>query len=80
MFGESVLIYETHEMLAAAVLQHLNETTERRETREMMAERVRRDHTFDARADHLLEAVTRLMSHPEKSPAQVISTAGLRVP
>jgi O-antigen biosynthesis protein len=68
VFGESVLTYGTPETLAAAVLQHLNETAERREAREEAAERVRRDHTFDARADQLLDSVTRLMSHPEKSP------------
>jgi spore maturation protein CgeB len=65
VFGSSVLTYDTPETLAAAVMQHLNESTEHREAREEIAERVRRDHTFDARADQLLDAVTRLRSNPE---------------
>ncbi|SDT37286.1 Glycosyl transferases group 1 [Friedmanniella luteola] len=60
IFGDAVLTYETPAQLAQAVTQHLEEAPERRERRAAVTERIRREHTFDARAEALVETANRL--------------------
>ncbi|TDE15913.1 glycosyltransferase [Jiangella asiatica] len=62
VFGDIVLTYSTPEELAAAVATHLAETPDRAAAREKLSELVRREHSFDARAEELVEAVRKLQA------------------
>lgn len=63
VFGDAVLTFRTPTELGAAVATHLSESPERRELREELSNRVRRDHSFDARARRLVEVIRRLQAH-----------------
>jgi spore maturation protein CgeB len=62
VFGDAVLTFHTPAELGAAVATHLSESPERRELREELSNRVRRAHSFDARARRLVEVVRRLQA------------------
>ncbi|SDU77140.1 Glycosyl transferase family 2 [Jiangella alkaliphila] len=64
VFGDVVLTYSTPQELAAAVNLQLAETPERAAAREKLSELVRREHSFDARAEELVETVRKL--HAER--------------
>jgi len=67
VFGDSVVTFDEDTDLAPLVAAQLAETPERAQARRELGERVRREHTFDARAAHLAEAVTALRArngHP----------------
>ncbi|HLV05607.1 MAG TPA: glycosyltransferase [Actinomycetaceae bacterium] len=68
VFGDVVLTFRTPEELAAAVATHLAETPERAAAREALSERVRREHSFDARAAELVEAAQRLRAERGLAP------------
>jgi glycosyltransferase involved in cell wall biosynthesis len=63
VFGDAVLTFQTPAELGAAVATHLSESPERRELREELSNRVRRAHSFDARARRLVEVVRRLQAN-----------------
>ncbi|PZF79413.1 glycosyltransferase [Jiangella anatolica] len=65
LFGDVVLTYTTPQELAAAVDTHLRETPERAAAREQLSERVRREHSFDARAAELVETVQKLRAEAQ---------------
>ncbi|MBB5788436.1 glycosyltransferase [Jiangella mangrovi] len=67
VFGDVVLTYTTPQELAAAVNAQLAETPERAAAREKLSELVRREHSFDARAEELVETVRKL--HAEREAA-----------
>ena len=67
VFGDVVLTYTTPQELAAAVNAQLAETPERAAAREKLSELVRREHSFDARAEELVETVRKL--HAERAIA-----------
>jgi spore maturation protein CgeB len=62
VFGDAFLTFRTPAELGAAVATHLSESPERRELREALSDRVRRDHSFDARAQRLVEVIRRLQA------------------
>ncbi|WP_026876265.1 glycosyltransferase [Jiangella gansuensis] len=62
VFGDVVLTFSTPEELAAAVATQLAETPERAAAREKLSELVRREHSFDARAEELVETVRKLQA------------------
>lgn len=68
VFGDVVLTYSTPDELAAAVRVHLQEGEDRAAARQALSDRVRREHSFDARAASLVEAVTRLRAQSAGSP------------
>lgn len=65
VFGDVVLTYRTPDELAAAVATQLNETPERAAARQQLSETVRREHSFDARAEQLVEVVRKLQAERE---------------
>ena len=60
VFGDVVLIYTSSDQIPGLLDIHLNETDERRQAREELGARVRREHTFDARARVLSDRVAAL--------------------
>jgi glycosyltransferase involved in cell wall biosynthesis len=62
VFGDSVLTYHDPIELGAAVATHLSETPERTAMRAALSERIRREHSFDARAQRLVEVVEQLQA------------------
>lgn len=56
VFGDVVLTFGRGRTMAEAVQQQLEETPERARARRELGERIRRQHTFDARAAQLSEA------------------------
>lgn len=60
VFGDPVLTYTTPEDIPRLLALHRDESDERRAARQALGERVRREHTFDARAHLLSEQVTAL--------------------
>ncbi|GAA1149605.1 glycosyltransferase [Ornithinicoccus hortensis] len=60
VFGDVVHTYRTPEELAALVSASLHESPEAREARQELGRRVREEHTFDARAATLTDAVAQL--------------------
>jgi GT2 family glycosyltransferase len=58
VFGPSVLAYDSPESLAEAVRIHVADWPARVAERRRLADRVRRDHSFDARAARLVAAAT----------------------
>ena len=62
VFGVSVLTFETPADLAMAVATHLEESPERRNARVELSDRTRREHSFDSRAESLVEAVRKLQA------------------
>ena len=69
VFGDVVLTYGEGRSIAEAVRGQLEETPERAEARRELGERVRREHTFDARAAQISEAVVALRAR-EGAPAK----------
>lgn len=59
VFGDVVLTYGEGRSIGEMVQMQLHETPERAQARRDLGERVRREHTFDARAARLSEAVER---------------------
>ncbi len=68
VFGDVVLTYNRPEEIPTLLHRHQHETDDRRQAREELGERVRRDHTFDARARVLSERVASLRA--ESAPAK----------
>ncbi|WP_152192645.1 glycosyltransferase [Georgenia satyanarayanai] len=60
VFGDVVLTYGGERDIATAIRSQLSETPERAEARRELGVRVRGEHTFDARAARLTEAVAEL--------------------
>lgn len=60
VFGDTIVTFGPHRSLREALQIQLNETPERAEARRELGARIRREHTFDARAAQLSEAVQRL--------------------
>lgn len=62
VFGDVVLTYDSPASLAAAVATQLEDTPERAQARAELSVRVRAEHTFDARAQRLVEAAAPLLA------------------
>lgn len=62
IFGDVVLTASTPEEMQRAVEIHRSETPERAEARLALAEAVRREHSFDARAARLSERVREVLA------------------
>lgn len=60
VFGDAVLTYDSPDELVQAVATQLADDPERAAARAELSERVRREHTFDARAHRLVELASRL--------------------
>ena len=60
VFGDVVLTYQRSDQIPDLLRLHQSETEDRRKAREDLGERVRREHTFDARARVLSERVAAL--------------------
>lgn len=69
VFGDVILTYGEARSIAEAVRLQLEETPERARARRELGERVRREHTFDARAAQLSESVVALRAR-EGVPAK----------
>ncbi|WP_165358536.1 glycosyltransferase [Haloactinopolyspora alba] len=69
VFGDVIPTYRTADELAEAVAIQLAETPERAAAREALSERVRQEHSFDARAGTLVDTVDKLRA--EKGIARV---------
>lgn len=68
VFGDAVLTWRTADEIPAKVRMHLEETEDRRRAREELGERVRREHTFDARARELSAHVRELRAQRTPAP------------
>ncbi len=62
VFGDIIPTYRTPDELAAAVATQLSEAPERAQARMDLSKRVRREHSFDARAESLVESVRKLQA------------------
>ncbi|WP_067440593.1 glycosyltransferase [Nocardioides jensenii] len=64
VFGDPVLTYSTPEDIPRLIALHRDESEERRAARVALGERVRREHTFDARAQLLSDQVAAVRAKP----------------
>ena len=60
VFGDVVLTYQQPDEIPDLLRLHQSESEDRRQAREALGERVRREHTFDARAEILAARVATL--------------------
>ena len=70
VFGDVILTYRTPDELAEAVATQLAETPERAAARMALSEKVRREHSFDARAQTLVETVRKLQAERDAMRAK----------